>query len=61
MQIPVSKYDYGYLRFGGADWYGGGMAQYYGPPLSMWYNLWPLIVTILLGMTVGALAFVQGG
>jgi hypothetical protein len=57
---PLSRYDYGYLRAGGADWFGGAMA-YYGPPVSFWYSVLPWVIPILLGLTVSALAVVPGG
>jgi hypothetical protein len=58
-RTSLSKYDYGYLRDGGPDWFGGTM-NYYGPPHSFWYSLIPWIVP-MVRFAFGALVIVLMG
>lgn len=58
-KTPLSKYDYGYLHGGNADWYGSAAAMYYGPPLSHWYSSW-LILVLKAGL-IGSALLLPGG
>jgi hypothetical protein len=60
MRVSQDKYDFGYLRGSGVDWYGPVVGSgYYGPPSSLWWQ-W-FIPLIFKASFLGAVGMVSYG